>query len=397
MQPLSGKKIALGITGSVAAYKAVEVCRRLVERGAHVIPVMTESAEKFVGEITFSSLASEKARTSLWQSDDPVPHISLAHEVDLFLICPATANLIASYANGFAHDLLTSALVETDAPVIICPAMHTGMLENDAVQQNIEVLRNRGVEFIDAETGELAHGDYGKGRLAEPHEIVQRVVEFFNHNSLAGNKVVVTAGGTREPIDAVRFISNRSSGKQGFAIAEEAARRGAEVTLITTQDRASSIHINKILVNTAEEMERAVDQVAKEANVVVMAAAVADFRPKSINPNKIDKSTGIPPIEFEPTVDILAKLGKTKSKSQVLVGFAAETSENVERARQKMQQKNADLIILNDISADGVGFDHDTNAVTIITEETEQDVPKTTKRAVAGIVLDAVEKLLASK
>src|SRR5437588_6694112 len=274
MGGLQGRRVVLGVSGGIAAYKAVEVCRRLVDAGAHVLPVMTEGAVHFVGPPTFSALASEPVRTSLWESPEPIPHTALGQSADLVLVAPATARVIGCYANGISDDLLTATLLATRAPVVLCPAMHTEMWEQPAVQLNLDLLRARGVTVIEPAVGRLAGGDVGAGRMAEPADIVAAVSGILAPQDLAGLRVLVTAGGTREPIDPVRFVGNRSSGKQGHALADEAAARGARVTLVTTVERHVAPDVDVVRVQTAAEMEHAVLTRAPEVDVVVMAAAV---------------------------------------------------------------------------------------------------------------------------
>src|SRR5215218_10166933 len=283
---LEGRRIVLGVTGGIAAYKAVEVCRRLVDAGAHVVPVMTAGARRFVGETTFSALASEPVQSSLWDEDSPIPHTRLGQSADLVLVCPATARLLGTYAAGISNDLLTATLLATRAPVMVCPAMHTEMWEHPAVQRNLATLAEWGVSVVAPAEGRLAGGDLGKGRLAEPAAVVEAVRRRLTAPSLAGRRVVVSAGGTREPIDPVRFISNRSSGKQGYAVAEEAAARGGAVTLVTTVDRPVSHGVGQVRVETAAQMHDAMVSAARSADVVVMAAAVADFRPARVAAGK---------------------------------------------------------------------------------------------------------------
>jgi phosphopantothenoylcysteine decarboxylase/phosphopantothenate--cysteine ligase len=395
---LSGRFIVVGISGGIAAYKAIEVCRQLVDAGAHVAPIMTPDAERFIGKTTVSALCSEPVHTSLWDDASPIPHTRLGQRADVIVVAPATARVIAAYAAGMSDDLLTATLIATRAPVVVCPAMHTEMWEHPAVQDNITVLRRRGVSIVDPEDGRLAGGDIGRGRLASPDAIVAGVVAALDASAgtLAGRHVVVSAGGTREPIDAVRVIANRSSGKQGHAIAQEAARRGARVTLVTTVPFAGLTHgrVTMVDVETAAEMKAAVDSAASAADVVVMAAAVADFRPVPVSDGKWKKDAGAPPIILEPTPDILAGLGAAKRPGQVLVGFAAET-ENLEvNARGKLERKNLDLVVANDVSAPQVGFGHDTNAVLIVGRNGVVNVPLSDKNTVASHVLDSVEKSL---
>ncbi len=389
---LEGKRIVLGVTGGIAAYKAVEVCRRLVDAGAHVMPVMTSAAGRFIGAPTLSALASEPVRTRLWDDPDtPIPHTRLGQSADLVVVAPATARLLGAYAAGLATDLLTNVLLATRAPVVVCPAMHTEMWEHPAVAANIATLRSRGVHVVEPEQGRLAGGDVGAGRLAAPEAIVAAVERVLSPGDLAGVKVVVSAGGTREPIDAVRVIANRSSGKQGYAIAAEAAARGAAVTLVSTVDLPVPAGVAVERVETAAELQAAMERLAPGSDVVVMAAAVADFRPVAPVAGKLKKRDGVPEIALEPTPDILAGLGAAKRPGQVLVGFAAETADLAANARSKLAAKALDMIVANDVGAPATGFGHDTNAVTIFAEDgSAVAVPLTDKRVVAAAVLDQV-------
>ncbi len=391
---LEGKRIVLGVSGGIAAYKAVELCRRLVDAGAHVVPVLTEGALHFVGRTTFDALGSERAWTSLWDEPHPIPHTHLGQTADLVVVAPATAKVLGSYAAGISDDLLTNVLLATRAPVLVCPAMHTEMWEHPAVQDNLRVLRSRGVHVVEPESGRLAGGDVGTGRLAEPDAILAAVDGLLaagHEHDLTGQRFLVTAGGTREPIDPVRFIGNRSSGKQGHAVAEEAAARGAKVTLVTTTGLPTSSGIDAVRVDTAAEMEQAVLSRADQADVVVMAAAVADFRPAAAVASKIKKATGVPEVLLEPTTDILAALGAARRPGQTIVGFAAETDDVRANAADKLARKGIDLIVANDVSAPGVGFEHDTNAVVILgADGAAQDIPLTDKQAIARAILDAV-------
>ena len=402
--PLStfGRFVVLGVTGGIAAYKAVEVCRRLMDSGAHVAPVLTEEAQKFVQPLTFSSLASEPCRTSLWGGPEPIPHTYLGQNADVIVVAPATARFLASYAIGLSDGLLTSTVIATRAPVVVCPAMHTEMWEHPSVQDNIATLLRRGVRIVWPEEGRLAGGDSGHGRLADPEKIVDEVNAALapdvagRSRDMTGLKVLVSAGGTREPIDPVRFISNRSSGKQGHAIAKAAAERGAMVSLVTAASLPGEGAHEVVRVDTAAEMADAVLERATCADVVVMAAAVADFRPKAEAPKKLSKRDGVPDLLLEPTRDILAELGRRRSPGQVLVGFAAETDEVVERARGKLESKGTDIMVSNDVTAPDAGFEHDTNSVTILTAgggaATAVSGPKST---VAHAVLDTVIRIRA--
>ena len=375
----------------MAAYKAVEVCRRLVDAGAIVSPVLTASALRFVGAITFSALASEPARTSLWDGPEPSPHTLLGQRADLVVVAPATARLLAAYAIGLADDLVVATLLATRAPVVVCPAMHAEMWEQPAVQANVATLRARGVSVVGPAVGHLAGGDSGPGRLAEPEEIVAACAARLAARDLAGLRIVVTAGGTREPLDAVRYLANRSSGKQGHALAAEAAARGAEVTLITTSSLVTPAAVTRVEVDTAAEMERALADHAQAADVVVMAAAVADFRPKEVVGTKLRKADGVPDIVLEPTPDLLAELAARRRPGQTLVGFAAEHGDPRQGAIDKLHSKGVDLVVGNDVSRPESGFGADVNTVVIVRSSgMELNVGPADKREVARAVLDAV-------
>jgi phosphopantothenoylcysteine decarboxylase/phosphopantothenate--cysteine ligase len=416
MAALAGRRIVLGVSGGIAAYKAVEVCRRLVDAGAWVSPVMTAGASRFIGETTLSALASEPVRRSLWDGPEPIPHTRLGQGADLVVVAPATARVIGAYAAGISSDLLTATLLATRAPVLVCPAMHTEMWEHPAVVDNIAILRRRGVHVLEPASGRLAGGDRGPGRLADPADIVAAAVAIVPPRAgpasgpppgpsgpLAGRRAVVTAGGTREPIDPVRFIGNRSSGKQGHALAAALARRGAEVTLISAASLPAPPGTELVPVETAAEMEAAVLAAAAAADVVVMAAAVADFRPKAPAPAKLKKADGPPEVILEPTPDILAGLGRRRRPGQVVVGFAAETvvaggPSLEDHARAKLEAKGADLIVANDVAAPGAGFGHDTNSVLIVgTSGLRAEIGLTGKEAVAEAVVDAIETVLAAR
>ncbi|HEX2193023.1 MAG TPA: bifunctional phosphopantothenoylcysteine decarboxylase/phosphopantothenate--cysteine ligase CoaBC [Acidimicrobiales bacterium] len=396
-EAVRGRRVVLGVTGGIAAYKAVEVCRRLVDQGAHVVPVMTDAATRFLGPATLSALASEKVHTSLWDDDDPIPHTRLGQAADVVVIVPATARFLGAYAAGIADDLVTSTVLATRAPVVVCPAMHTEMWEHPAVRHNMAVLRERGVHVVEPATGHLAGGDEGPGRLADPAAVVAAVEAALHPQDLAGRKVLVTAGGTREPLDAVRFLGNRSSGKQGHALAAEAAARGARVTLVTASDRPPPPGVDVVAVTTAAEMEQTVIDRGHSADVVLMAAAVADFRPVSPRAGKLEKTRGVPEVVLEPTPDILAGLGRAKAPGQVLVGFAAETSDVVARATAKLTTKGLDVVVANDVSASDAGFEQDDNrAVIIEADGTTTEVPLMDKRTLASLVLDVVVRHLTS-
>jgi phosphopantothenoylcysteine decarboxylase/phosphopantothenate--cysteine ligase len=355
-----------------------------------------------VGEVTFSALASEPVKRSLWSDADPIPHTRLGQSADLIVVVPATARFLGSYAAGISDGLLTATVLATRAPVVVCPAMHTEMWEHPAVQENLATLTRRGVTVVAPGEGRLAGGDAGPGRLAEPDVIVAAVSGVLagetspgRTRDLEGRRVVVSAGGTREPIDPVRFISNRSSGKQGHALAQAASDRGAKVILVTTTQEPVPAGATVVRVDTAAAMEEAVLEQAATADVVVMAAAVADFRPKAPSETKLSKADGLPELVLEPTPDILRELGHRRRPGQVLVGFAAETGAPADRAVAKLAAKGVDLMVANDVSAPGVGFEHETNAVTVLGRDgSRREVGLSSKRQVADAVLDSVVALL---
>jgi len=389
---LRGRRVVLCVTGGIAAYKAVEVCRRLVDAGAHVAPALTQDSLRFVGALTFSALASEPARTSLFDGPEPIPHTRLGQTADLVVVAPATAKVIGKYAHGISDDLVTATLLATRAPVLLAPAMHTEMWEHPSVIENLEILRARGVHIVDPEEGRLAGGDVGAGRLADPARIVAAAANVMARDGdLAGTRVVITAGGTREPIDPVRFIGNRSSGKMGYALADAAAARGAAVTIIATVARAAHPRVEIQLVETADEMAAATLGAAPAADVIVMAAAVADFRPKAAAGTKLKKADGVPEITLEPTPDILKLLGEQKRPDQFLVGFAAETDDVRGNAATKLHAKRVDLMVGNDVRSADSGFEVDTNrAVLLDAHGGVDEVGLLTKTALADTILDRV-------
>jgi phosphopantothenoylcysteine decarboxylase / phosphopantothenate---cysteine ligase len=396
--PGRARRVVLGVCGGIAAYKAVEVCRRLVDAGVHVTPVLTEDAHRFVGAVTFSALASEPAQRSLWDEASPIPHTRLGQRADLVVVVPATAHTIARYAAGLSDDLLCATLLATRAPVVLCPAMHTEMWEHPSVRDNLALLERRGVEIVPPESGRLAGGDSGEGRLADPAVIAAHVLARLGaaaRRDLDGVHLAVSSGGTREPLDPVRFITNRSSGKQGLALAVAAARRGAAVTLVTSSPLPLppdvDAAVTRVDVETAADMEEAMGAAAEAADVLIMAAAVADFRPKRAAGAKLSKEDGIPELVLEPTPDILAGLAARRRPGQVLVGFAAETHDVLARGKRKLERKGVDLLVVNDVSAPGAGFDHDTNAVVILESDGRAtEIALTTKDAVANGILDRV-------
>ena len=401
MGELDGRRIVLGITGGIAAYKAIEVCRRLTDAGAYVSPVMTKGALRFVGKSTFDALGSEKTQVSLWDEEHAIPHTRLGQGADLIIVCPATARLISDYRNGRSGDLLTATLLATRAQVMICPAMHAEMWEQVSVIENVSALRDRGVQIVGPVEGKLAGGDSGLGRLAEPEDVVDSVLKLLGKSGkhqpgdLAGLTVLVTAGGTREPIGPVRYIGNRSSGKQGHALASEAALRGAKVVCITTETETApdELGVEVIGVATAQEMHDSVMENASKVDWIFMSAAEADFRPKRVASQKIKKEEGIPEILLEPTVDILKALDKAKKRNQLIIGFAAETKNLVENASKKLESKNLDFIVANDVSAPGVGFGYDTNSVSIIDRNgASTEISLCDKREIARNIVDIVSK-----
>jgi phosphopantothenoylcysteine decarboxylase/phosphopantothenate--cysteine ligase len=395
-------KIALGVSGGIAAYRAAEFVRLLQQEGVTVQVVMTDHAQEFIRPLTFAALTGEKVITSMFSgeadgsgAESSVEHIALARTIDALVIVPATANLIAKMASGIADDFLTTLYVATKAPVLVAPAMNVNMWLHPATEENVARLREREVEIVEPIEGKLADGMYGPGHLAELETIVTRTLALLGiRRDLAGEKVLVTAGPTCEDIDPVRYITNRSSGKMGYAVAEAARRRGAEVVLVSGPTALTPPErVQVISVRTTEEMRQAVQAALPEATVVVKAAAVADFRAARQAEKKIKKSDGIPSIELEPTPDLLGEITAQKG-SRTVVGFAAETDDTLGNARAKLEAKNLDLIVANDVTEPGAGFDADTNIVTILTHEGRQiDLPKMSKAAVADHVLDEVLRL----
>ena len=387
---LSEKRIVLGVSGGIASYKSVEISRRLVDAGAFVSPIMTSAAKKFIGEVTLSALASEPVKSSLWDEDDPIPHTTLGQQADLILVAPATAKLIGTYAAGISSDLLSATLLATRAPVILCPAMHTEMWEHPAVQENINTLKSRGVVIVDPEDGILAGGDLGKGRLAGVEAILSEVESTLTKKDLSSFRLLITAGGTREPIDPVRYITNKSSGKQGYALAKAAHLRGAEVTLVTTMPDDAPFGVEVLCAETASDMRNVVMGIQSEYDVIIMAAAIADFRPAEISEQKIKKRKGSTNLKLENTHDFLIDLGKGKRPEQTIVGFAAETEHLEENALEKLERKHLDLIVANNVSHPGVGFSYDTNEVTIMSQDSKWTLPLSDKRIIADGILDAL-------
>jgi phosphopantothenoylcysteine decarboxylase/phosphopantothenate--cysteine ligase len=393
--------IALGICGGIGAYKAVEVARGLQKQGHDVTAVMTRAARRFVGPVTLEAITRREVITDQWKpgANADIEHISLASTADLLLIAPATANVIGKFANGISDDFLSSLYVATTAPVLMAPAMNTNMFAHPAVVRNLETLAARGVRFVEPGEGYLACGWIGKGRLAEPSEIVDAAMQMLKpQGALAGLRVLVSAGPTLEDIDPVRFIGNRSSGKMGYALAAEAAARGARVTLVSGPVKLPAPKVEEVIsVRSAADMHQAVMARAAEADVVIMAAAVADYTMAAPNVEKVAKGDGPLTLTLNRTRDILGDLGQLPSRREadrpVLVGFAAETHDVIAHARGKLERKGVDLIVANDVSRPGVGFDGDTNAVTLVTVEGVEEVPLQSKSAVAGRILDRIETI----
>lgn len=389
----------LGVTGSIAAYKAALLTRLLVVAGADVRVILTTSAERFVGVDTFSALTGNPVHTSLWERPGEVVHVRLAHEADVAVVAPATANVLAKLAVGLADDLLTSTLLEATCPLILAPAMHTGMWQHPATASNVATLVDRGALLVGPVVGALAAGDEGLGRMAEPDEIFRAVVRSLcGLHDLADVRMVVTAGPTHEPIDPVRFIGNRSTGKMGVAVAAEAASRGADVRLILGPDTVPPPSgVATVCVDTAEEMQRAVHDAAGDADVVVMAAAVADFRPKAVAEGKLKKDAGVPELHLEPTPDIIGELGERKGR-RMLVGFAAETSELEAAGRKKLRAKHLDLVVVNEVGREGTGFGSDTNVAMIMGADGAREPLRTwTKAELARAICDRVAGFLAAR
>jgi phosphopantothenoylcysteine decarboxylase/phosphopantothenate--cysteine ligase len=391
-------KITVGVTGGIAAYKAAELVRELQRKALDVHVVMTEGAQRFIQPLTFSALTGHRVVTSLWDGQEPaegaassIEHIDYAQSTDALVVAPATADTLARFAQGRADDFLSTMYLATRAPVVLAPAMNTYMWEHPATQANVALLADRGALIVPPAAGELACGMVGAGRLAETHLIVEAVLSVLNHtNDLAGETVLVTAGGTREAIDPVRYIGNRSSGKMGYALAEAAQRRGARVILISAPTALrSSSGVECVQVTTSDQMRAAVFAHLPEATIVIKAAAVADYKPLIEAEHKLKRS-GPRVLELEPTEDILTQIVQRRQPGVLVIGFAAETENVLSHGRDKLLRKGADAIVLNDVSREGLGFDSDRNAATFLTPGTAIDLPEMSKRALAHRILDEV-------
>jgi phosphopantothenoylcysteine decarboxylase / phosphopantothenate---cysteine ligase len=395
-------KIALGVTGGVAAYKAAELVRRLQQEKLDVQVVMTRAAQEFITPLTFAALTGQKVITDMFSAGDAaapanvesaIEHIAVAQRIDLLLVAPATADILGKFAHGIAEDFLATLYLATKAPVVLAPAMNVNMWEHPATQRNLAILRERGVHLVDPDEGYLACGMVGSGRLAATETIAKKVCEVLGlRHDLVAQTILVTAGPTCEDIDPVRFLTNRSSGKMGYALAEAANRRGAHVILVSgPTDLKIPDGVDWVPVRATEEMHQAVRERAANANVVIMAAAISDYRPAVQYDQKLKRNEGRLTLGLEPTPDILAELGGQKRPGRVLVGFAAETNAVAENARAKLARKGADMVVANDVTQEGAGFDADTNIVTIYSRDgREIPLPKMTKFEVANQILDRV-------
>ncbi|MGA3333708.1 MAG: bifunctional phosphopantothenoylcysteine decarboxylase/phosphopantothenate--cysteine ligase CoaBC [Terracidiphilus sp.] len=393
-------RVIVGVSGGIAAYKAAELVRALQRQAVEVHVAMTASAQRFVQPLTFAALTGHRVITSLWDEGDPgaaapeqngIDHIAEAQWADALVVAPATANILAKFAHGIADDFLSTLYLATTAPVLVAPAMNVNMWNHPATQANLEILRQRGVGIVEPGTGELACGMVGTGRMAEPEAIAEAVLNALGRrHDLAGEIVLVTAGGTREALDPVRFIGNRSSGKMGYALAEAARSRGAKVILISGPTGLHApAHCELVNVTTAEEMRSTVLGRMNEATLVIKAAAVADYRPVAVSAQKL-KRTGPMTLELAPTEDILAEVVRRRRPGQLIVGFAAETENRMENGRAKLLAKGADAIVVNDVAGEGVGLDADTNAAAFLTRATAVELPQMPKRQLADRILDEI-------
>ena len=391
------KNLLLGISGGIAAYKACEIASYFTKKGVNVNVVMTEYAAEFVGPLTFEALTKNEVYTSLFdgKGSDPVAHVNLGRTADAVLVAPATANVIAKIANGIADDMLTSTVLAASCKKIIAPAMFTGMLENAATRRNIAQLKADGWEVIESESGRLACGAIGSGRLADVAELISAAEEaLFGSEQLAGKRVLITAGATRESLDPVRYITNHSSGKMGYALAKMAKTMGAEVTLVSGKTNIRPPHgVSTVFVESAEDMYNAVTERAACADIIVMAAAVADYTPAEKAEQKIKKSEGDNTLVLKRTKDILASIGRTKPSGQVVIGFSMETENLLENSRKKLLMKNADMIVANSIASENTGFGVDTNAAVLITRSGEHETGLLSKEELAKVILEKAAEM----
>lgn len=391
---LTGKTVVLGVTGSIAAYKSASLASALVKENADVHVLMTKNAENFINPITFETLTHNKCIVDTFDRDFEfdVKHISLAKKADLFMIAPATANVIGKIANGIADDMLTTTVMAARCPVFIAPAMNTAMYENPSVQDNMSKLKSYGYKIVEPASGYLACGDTGKGKMPEPEYLKELIInEIAFDKKLEGRRVLVSAGATKEALDPVRFISNHSSGKMGYAVAQMAAAMGAKVTLVSGETNLECpIGVNRISIKSAAEMKAAIDENFDNADILVMAAAVADYRPKTVAADKLKKADGMNSIELERTDDILKGLGERKRDGQFICGFSMETRDLIENSKKKLSSKNMDMIVANNLKVDGAGFSGDTNVITIITENEMKELPLMTKLEAARYLLEVI-------
>ena len=395
---LTGREIVLGVTGGIAAYKSADLVSRLRHKGANVSVIMTANAAEFISPLTFRTLSARPVAVNTFQNPESwnVEHIALAQRAEVFLIAPATANILAKMAHGIADDMLSTTILATKAPILVAPAMNTGMWTADATQENVRILRKRGVLFIGPESGKLACGDTGAGRMSEPAEIVEALEQVFRtRNGMRGLKVLITAGATRERLDPVRFLTNDSSGKMGFALAEAARDRGADVTLVKGSTTAPVPHGVRVSeVESTEDLLETMKRETAEQDIIIQAAAPADYRPREISGTKIKKKSGEDlVIHLKETPDVAKAIGEMKHSGQTLVGFAAETDRLSEHAEEKLRKKNLDLIVANDVTKPGAGFGTDTNIATLITPDEAVERPLQSKRALAEDILDKILEL----
>ena len=391
---LTGKTIVLGVTGSIAAYKSASLASALVKEHADVHVIMTRNAVNFINPITFETLTHNKCITDTFDRnfEFDVKHISLAKKADLFMIAPATANIIGKLASGIADDMLSTTVMAAKCPVVLAPAMNTAMYDNSIVQENMSKLRMHGYTVIEPSAGYLACGDTGRGKMPEPEYLKDVILHEISHEKdLAGRRVLVTAGPTQEALDPVRFLSNHSSGKMGYAIASQAARRGAEVTLVSGRTSLDCPYgVTRIDVTSAADMFREVTSHAEEADIIVMAAAVADYRPASVSDNKIKKKDGAMSIELERTSDIIGTLGAGRRDDQFLCGFSMETENLIENSRSKLERKNLDMIVANNLKVEGAGFRGDTNVAVLIKKSQVKELQLMSKIELADVILDEI-------